>query len=144
MRVGGAKNAVLPLLAASIMCREKIRLCDVPYILDVENMLEILRRLGVKSERDGACVEIDAANADCFSMPEHLSKQLRSSIFMMGNRYSRLLWQGYGHVSGRVRMGLRPIDLHLKGLQALGARIREEQGMIYCDGADMRCGDIRF
>ena len=73
VRVGGAKNAVLPLLAASIMCREKIRLCDVPYILDVENMLEILRRLGVKSERDGACVEIDAANADCFSMPEHLS-----------------------------------------------------------------------
>ena len=49
VRVGGAKNAVLPLLAASIMCREKIRLCDVPYILDVENMLEILRRLGVKS-----------------------------------------------------------------------------------------------
>ena len=143
VRVGGAKNAVLPLLAASIMCREKIRLCDVPYILDVENMLEILRRLGVKSERDGACVEIDAANADCFSMPEHLSKQLRSSIFMMGSILTRF---GRATVTypGGCEIGLRPIDLHLKGLQALGARIREEQGMIYCDGADMRCGDIHL
>lgn len=143
VRIGGAKNAVLPLLAASIMCREAIVLHDVPYILDVENMLNILLRLGVKCRREGACVSIDASGADCFSMPEHLSKQLRSSIFMMGSILTRF---GRATVTypGGCEIGLRPIDLHLKGLQTLGARIREEQGMIYCDGAKMHCGDIHL
>ena len=143
VRVGGAKNAVLPVLAACIMCPEPILLRDVPYILDVENMLDILRTLGVTCRREGHEVTIDAGGADGFSMPEHLSKQLRSSIFMMGSILTRF---GRATVTypGGCEIGLRPIDLHLKGLQALGARIREEHGMIHCDGADMRGGEVHL
>lgn len=143
VRVGGAKNAVLPVLAACIMCRERITLYDVPCILDVENMLRILRTLGVKCERKCHSVEIDASGADCFSMPEHLSKQLRSSIFMMGSILTRF---GRANVTypGGCEIGLRPIDLHLKGLQALGVDIREQHGMIYCDGARMRGGEVHL
>ena len=143
VRVGGAKNAVLPVLAACIMCPEPILLSDVPYILDVENMLDILRTLGADCRREGREVTIDAGGADGFSMPEHLSKQLRSSIFMMGSILTRF---GRATVTypGGCEIGLRPIDLHLKGLQALGARIREEHGMIYCDGADMRGGEVHL
>ncbi len=114
LRVGSAKNAVLPVLAACVMCPEPIVLNDVPYILDVENMLEILRRLGVRCVRDGRRVEIDARDADCFQMPEHLSKQLRSSIFMMGSILTRFDRATVTYPGG-CEIGLRPIDLHLKG-----------------------------
>ncbi len=143
VRVGGAKNAVLPVLAACVMCPEPIVLSDVPYILDVENMLEILRRLGVRCARDGRRVEIDARDADCYQMPEHLSKQLRSSIFMMGSILTRFDRATVTYPGG-CEIGLRPIDLHLKGLEALGARISEAHGMIYCDGSAMHGGDVHL
>lgn len=143
VRVGGAKNAVLPVLAACVMCREPIALNDVPYILDVENMLRILRRLGVRCARDGRRVEIDARDADCCEMPERLSKQLRSSIFMMGSILTRFDRATVTYPGG-CEIGLRPIDLHLKGLEALGARITENHGMIYCDGRGMHSGDVHL
>lgn len=143
VRVGGAKNAVLPILAASIMCRNEIVLNDVPEIADVENMLKILGTLGVKYARAGSCVTLAPDSADCFKMPEALSKKLRSSIFMMGSILTRFDRAEVTYPGG-CEIGLRPIDLHLKGLRALGAVIHEEHGIIHCDGRNMHSGDVQL
>ena len=82
-RIHGAKNAVLPILAAAVLTRKPVRLLDVPELTDVSNMCKILRLLGCRVAREGAALLIDGADADCFALPEDLSKELRSSIFLL-------------------------------------------------------------
>ncbi|NLG25835.1 MAG: UDP-N-acetylglucosamine 1-carboxyvinyltransferase [Clostridiales bacterium] len=139
--VGCAKNAVLPILAAAILTEETVTLVDCPLLQDVENMLLILETLGCRITRDGGDVKIDSRPIRSWEMPEHLSKSLRSSIFMMGSIIGRFRKATVTYPGG-CEIGLRPIDLHLKGLRALGIDIREEHGMIYCDGSHLRGGEV--
>lgn len=136
-----AKNAVLPILAAAIMTGETVRLTECPILEDIDNMGRILSELGCDVQRQGKMLLIDAAGAACHEMPDILSKKLRSSIFMMGPLISRF---GRATVTypGGCEIGLRPIDLHLKGLRQLGVEIREEHGRIYCDGRSRHAGDV--
>ncbi len=142
-RVGGAKNAVLPILAACVLTRRPVRLTDCPQLSDVENMAGILRTLGCTVERAGGALVVNAADASCYELPEHLSKELRSSIFLLGPVLARF---GRAVVTypGGCEIGNRPIDLHLKGLQQLGMRTREEGGRIHCDGRRLRGADIHL
>lgn len=141
VRVDSAKNALLPILAAAILTEEPVTLTGCARLSDVENMLRILRVLGCRAEMDGDTVHLDAGRASGWEMPEHLSKLIRSSIFMMGPILGRFRKATVTYPGG-CEIGLRPIDLHLKGLRALGVRIREAHGMIYCDGTHLRGGEV--
>lgn len=141
VRVGSAKNALLPILAATILAQEQVTIAGCTRLSDVENMLKILRVLGCRAERVGDDAVIDAGCASGWEMPEHLSKLIRSSIFMMGPILGRFRKATVTYPGG-CEIGLRPIDLHLKGLRALGVQVREEHGMIYCDGSHMHGGEV--
>lgn len=139
--VYGAKNAILPILAACIMTEEEVILENCPHLSDVGNMLEILRLLGCEAVRTGSEIRLCAKHADSYEMPEALSKKMRSSIFMLGALISRF---GKAKVTqpGGCEIGLRPIDLHLKGLRALQVQINETHGEIHCDGTHARGAEI--
>lgn len=143
VRVQGAKNAALPILAASVISEVPVVLENCPDIADVHNMLGILSELGIKSEMREHRVEIDPSGANSAVMPESLSKKLRSSIFMLGPLLSRF-GKAVCTYPGGCEIGHRPVDLHLRGLAALGADIREERGCIVCTGKNMRGADIHL
>lgn len=139
--IKGAKNSLLPILAASLLTDEVITLDGCSRLSDVENMLRILRILGCRAEMEKDVICVEAAKAANWEMPEYLSKQIRSSIFMMGPILGRFKRATVTYPGG-CEIGLRPIDLHLKGLRALGVNIREKHGMIYCDGTQLRGGEV--
>jgi UDP-N-acetylglucosamine 1-carboxyvinyltransferase len=143
LRVSGAKNAALPILAACLLSDKEIVLSDCPELKDVENMLSILSALGAKWVRDGGIVRVDASAAHSFIMPHRISKELRSSIFTLGpllGRFKRAVCT----YPGGCEIGHRPIDLHLKGLSMLGVNITEEHGQIICDGRNMKGAEIHL
>lgn len=141
IEVYGAKNAVLPILAASILTTERVVLHHCPKLLDVENMVAILRTLGAHVQVEGSQITIDPQYAHSHEMPEELSKVMRSSIFMLGALISRFKQAWVTHPGG-CEIGLRPIDLHLKGLRELNVFVREEHGAIHCQGDDVRGASI--
>ena len=141
--VGGAKNAVLPILAASLLTKRSVRLLGCPALTDVDNMVRILISLGCHVEKAGHTLDIDASGVNGFELPEDLSKELRSSIFLLGSVIGRF-GRAVATYPGGCEIGNRPIDLHLKGLSALGVDIREEGGRIYCDGRNLHGGDIHL
>jgi UDP-N-acetylglucosamine 1-carboxyvinyltransferase len=142
-KAGCAKNAVLPILAACLLSGAPVTLVDFPMLTDTLNMLRILETLGCRCALDGKDAVVDASGADRYEMPEALSKQLRSSIFMMGPILGRFRRATVTYPGG-CEIGLRPIDLHLQGLAALGVKIREAHGMIYLDGQQMRGGEVQL
>ncbi len=143
-RVSGAKNAALPILAACLICPGQVRLYDCPKLRDVENMLAILTALGAswRQDEDGALF-LDMSTATGHTMPQRISKEIRSSIFMLGPLLARF-GRAVCTYPGGCEIGNRPIDLHLSGLSALGVRIREESGLILCEGDAMRGADIHL
>mgnify|MGYP003303001638 CR=1 FL=1 len=126
-----AKNTVLPLLAASVLTDEPVKIRGVPTISDVENMLRILTELGCKIKRQKDCAIIDSVNAASHEIPARLTKELRSSVFMLGSVLTRFRRAKISYPGG-CDIGLRPIDLHLSGLKRLGVEIAEEGGYIDC------------
>ena len=143
IRTDGAKNAALPILAACVLTEEKVCLHGMPDITDVHRMLDILEMLGCSVQRDGEDVTVSGADMRGHEMPDQLSKQIRSSIFMLGPILSRFR-QATVTYPGGCEIGLRPIDLHLSGLRALGVVVREEGGVIRCDGRHMHAGEVHF
>jgi len=141
--IHSAKNAVLPIMAASILADGQVTILDCPPIADADNMLDIVRTLGCRAERVGGDAVIDTAGMREWVMPESLAKKLRSSIFMMGPLLRPFRTATVSHPGG-CEIGMRPIDLHISGLTAMGVTFREEGGHIHCDGADMRGGEVHF
>ena len=131
LQIQSAKNAVLPLLAASILTDELVKIRGVPPITDVENMLRILAEVGCKIKRRGDCTVIDSSGAISHEIPARLTKELRSSVFMLGSVLTRFRKAKISYPGG-CDIGLRPIDLHLSGLKRLGVEIIEEGGFIEC------------
>ena len=109
VQIQGAKNAVLPLLAASVLTDEQVKIRGVPAITDVENMLKILSELGCKIKRTKDCATIDSKNAVSHEIPARLTKELRSSVFMLGSVLSRFKKAKISYPGG-CDIGLRPID----------------------------------
>ncbi len=129
IQVSGAKNAALPILCAGLLSAEPLRLDNVPDLQDVRTMLALLGGMGVKSEVDGARVTLDAASVSEPVAPYELVKTMRASILVLGPLLARF---GYAKVSlpGGCAIGARPVDQHIKGLQAMGAEITIEHGYI--------------
>ena len=142
-KIYGAKNACLPLLAASILTEQKIVFNGMPNFRDVANMEKILIDLGCKINIEGDNVEIDSATANKFSISSKLAKEIRSSIFMLGSLLSRFKRAKIAYPGG-CDIGNRPIDLHIKGLRDLGVKIEERHGYIECDGSNMKAGIIHL
>ncbi|XEC96872.1 UDP-N-acetylglucosamine 1-carboxyvinyltransferase [Paenibacillus tarimensis] len=141
--IQGAKNAALPILAASMLVKGTVILDHVPKLLDIEVMLEILRELGCRAEHNGHTVVLDTSAAHSAHVPEALMRQMRSSIFLMGPLLSR-----FGEVQvyqpGGCAIGERKIDLHLRGLKELGAEIEEIGDRIVCRTSGLTGADIHL
>ena len=138
-----SKNAVLPILAASVLTSEQVVLEAFPKIDDVKNMVCILQSLGCRVTESGGSAVIDNSNTDKFYIPNSLAKELRSSIFLLGPVLGRFQYAKVSYPGG-CDIGLRPIDLHLKGLKCLGVEINEHNGIIECDGRNMRGGVVQL
>jgi len=132
IEVPGAKNSVLPVLAATLLNKGTSILENCPELDDVTTMLEILGALGCSIRRKGSRIEVDASKLAASSIPEELAKKMRSSIIILGSLLARC---GEVLVSypGGCEIGLRPIDMHLKALMQMGAQIDGiSDGMLRC------------
>lgn len=141
--VAKAKNSVLALLAAAVMTDERVVLRDCPKILDVQKMINILVSLGVKVVWQGNDIHIDSSSLATYEIPETYAREIRSSVFLMGSILGRLK-KAKAVFPGGCEIGLRPINLHLKGLRGLGVNVIEEGGYIYCDGENARGNNIHL
>ena len=130
IRVAGAKNAALPILAASLLTAEPVRITNVPELNDVDTMIRLLERMGVAARRSVHGVELDASGVAEPFAPYELVKTMRASILALGPLTARF---GEARVSlpGGCGIGERPVDLHIKGLAAMGATIAIEGGYIH-------------
>ena len=129
--VQGAKNAVLPIMAASVLAQGETELLNVPTLRDVNTTIRILRGLGCSVEREGDAVYIDSRPMSRSEIPHSLMRELRSSVIFLGALLARC---GHARLSmpGGCELGPRPIDLHLMALRALGAEIDERGGDLIC------------
>ena len=143
IEVQGAKNAVLPILAATILTDEKCVIKNCPCLRDVDKTILVLRDLGCMVEREGSMVTVDSGGiCDC-RICENLMREMRSSIIFLGAILTRCKRANVS-MPGGCPIGLRPIDLHLKALRKLGVRISEEHGYINCRADKMRGADIHL
>jgi len=130
IRISGSKNAALPILAATILAEEPVRLSNLPHLRDITTMLSLLRCMGLGiTVEENMCVEIDSSSITEYEAPYELVKTMRASILVLGPLLGRF---GKADVSfpGGCAIGSRPVDIHLKGLEAMGATIEIDGGYI--------------
>ena len=139
--VQGAKNAVLPIMAASVLAPCETELLNVPSLRDVDATIRILRGLGCEVGRDGDVVNIDSTGLCRAEIPHSLMRELRSSVIFLGALLARC---GEARLSmpGGCELGPRPIDLHLMALRALGADIEESGGDLICRAERLKGASI--
>ena len=130
VRISGAKNSALPILAATLLADEPVTICNLPHLHDITTMLELLRRMGVDLVIDEKLsVELNATTITDLCAPYELVKTMRASILVLGPLLAHF---GEAEVSlpGGCAIGSRPVDLHIRGLEAMGAEITVENGYI--------------
>jgi UDP-N-acetylglucosamine 1-carboxyvinyltransferase len=129
VRISGAKNAALPILCAGLLVPGTLEVSNVPQLQDVGTVLKLLERMGVKTARSGDAVSLDASSVTHLEAAYDLVKTMRASILVLGPLLARF---GQARVSlpGGCAIGQRPVDQHIKGLQALGAHIEIEHGYV--------------
>ena len=141
--IQGAKNAALPIMAASLLAEGTTVLENVPNLLDITVMTNILREIGCKVVQDKGTIYIDTTQTKTSHVPEDLMSRMRSSIFLMGPLLAK-----YGKTKlykpGGCAIGERKIDIHLDGLRALGATIEEEGDAIVCSAEQLTGADIHL
>ena len=127
--IAGAKNAALPIIAASLLSAQPLQISNVPGVRDIDTALKLLGLLGCKMERSGTELEIDTSGVDSLYAPYELVKTMRGAILLLGPLLARF---GEADVSlpGGCAIGSRPVNEHITGLQALGAEIEIEAGYI--------------
>lgn len=144
VRISGAKNAVLPLLAATILTDDPVTIRNVPNLKDVHTISKIIAGLGVTISYEGDTVYADASTLSNQFAPYDLVKTMRASILVLGPLLARY---GNAKVSlpGGCAIGSRPVDLHLKAMEALGAKIEVENGYVHAsiDGR-LKGGEVVF
>ena len=139
--IQGAKNSVLPILAATVLCADVCVIENCPRLRDVEASVNILEHLGAKARWEGDALEVDTSGITRWDIPDHLMREMRSSVIFLGAILGRC---GRAELSypGGCELGPRPIDLHLRALRNLGAEIGETAGALHCSAAKLRGGDI--
>lgn len=133
--ISGAKNSVLPILAASLAVGGTSVLENSPQLSDVDAAAEILRAQGAKVTREGGTLVVDAASAVPLELREDLAHKMRSSVVFLGAMLTRF-HEAVLAFPGGCELGPRPIDLHLAGLRQMGAEITEEYGLLRCTAKD--------
>ncbi|MFC1564333.1 UDP-N-acetylglucosamine 1-carboxyvinyltransferase [candidate division KSB1 bacterium] len=143
VKISGAKNAVLPVIAASILAEGKNRIKNVPDLRDVRSMCSMLEYLGAKTEFSDSELVIDTSGVNKFQAPYDLVRKMRASVYVLGPLTGRY---GKAEVSlpGGCAWGPRPIDLHLSGIEKLGAKIDLEGGYIKANTEKLRGNYIKF
>ncbi len=141
VEIESSKNALLPLIASAILSEETTILHKVPHFLDIHNMIKILQHIGLKVNSCDEILTINGASASKTEIGLELTTPLRSSIYAMGALLGRFKKVKICYPGG-CDIGLRPIDLHLRGLKDLNVKVIEQHGNIYCDGSQMRGGKI--
>ena len=141
LRVQGAKNSVLPILAATIVHRGVSVLHNCPRLRDVDASIRILRHLGCRADWEGEDLVVDATDVTGWEIPDHLMREMRSSVIFLGAILTRC---GRADLSmpGGCELGPRPIDLHLLVLRRLGATIQEGGGRLNCEAGEMEGREI--
>ena len=134
IEIQGSKNAVLPVMAASLLHRGITVLRNVPKIQDVYSMMEILEYLGCELKLEGHSLTIDAGKASGMPVPAEMAGKMRSSIMLLGPMLGRFR-EAVTSLPGGCCLGKRPVNLHLDGLRRLGADIREEGNQIAASAA---------
>ena len=139
--ISGAKNSVLPILAATLLNGGRNVLHNCPDLRDVRSAIRILEHLGCKVIREGDTVTVDSAVVDRWDVPHELMREMRSSVIFLGPVLARC---GKARLSlpGGCEIGQRPIDLHLSALGHLGVTIREQGGDILCEASDLHGRDV--
>ena len=137
VRISGAKNAALPILCAALLTPDSLTLHNVPQLNDIGTMLQLLAQMGMSEKRDGETVTLNAASLGNLVAPYDLVKTMRASILALGPLVARF---GEAKVSlpGGCAIGARPVDLHIKGLEAMGATIAIEAGYIHATARKLR------
>ncbi|MDR1311149.1 MAG: UDP-N-acetylglucosamine 1-carboxyvinyltransferase, partial [Burkholderiaceae bacterium] len=128
--ISGAKNAALPILCAGILTRDSLALTNIPRLRDVETMLRLLRQMGMQTTWDDTCLIVNGGSIHHYCAPYELVKTMRASILVLGPLLARF---GEAKVSlpGGCAIGSRPVEQHIKGLQAMGAEIHVDAGYIH-------------
>ena len=141
--IQGAKNSVLPILAATLISGKTSIISNIPNLRDVEMMIKILSSLGAKIEFDNGVMNIDSSEITEIELPEGLVREMRSSIIIMGAMLAK-----FGEVKiafpGGCEIGPRPIDLHLKSLRQMGAIIDEAHGFLECKTTGLKGCEIQL
>ena len=129
VKASGAKNAALPILAASLLTADDLVLHNVPHLSDIRTMGKLLGGLGMSVEREGETVTLNAKELTTLTAPYELVKTMRASIVTLGPMLARF---GEARVSlpGGCAIGARPVDQHIKGLQMLGADVEIDHGYV--------------
>lgn len=141
--IDGSKNAVLPIIAATLLCEDKVYLRKCPKIVDVKIMIEILEQLGCQIEWQEQTLIIDTRQLTTCALNETLVKKMRSSIILLGALMGRC---GEAQISqpGGCQLGARPIDLHLDALRKMNVTISEIDGMIQCKTSHLQGATINL
>lgn len=143
IKVATSKNASLPILAGSILSNKEVVLSNLPDFTDIHNMLKILEHIGCNIKKEHNKTIINTENLNKFYIPSELTREIRSSIFMLGPMLTKLKKARVAFPGG-CNIGNRPIDLHFKGLRTLNVKINEEHGFIDCDGREMKSSDVHL
>lgn len=141
VKISGAKNAALPLLAATILIPEPITLTNLPSLLDIQTMFDVLRTLGVDFEINGKAAVINTANLNKYEAPYEQVCKMRASAVVMGGLLTRFK-KASVPLPGGCNIGLRPINLHLDGLRKLGAEIVVQQGYVKLSAKRLKGAEI--
>ncbi|MCB2212403.1 UDP-N-acetylglucosamine 1-carboxyvinyltransferase [bacterium] len=138
IQVAGAKNAALPLMAAAVLAPGKTTLSNVPRLVDVGTMGRVLANLGleVEHDRDAGTMSLDAANLTSDTAPYELVKTMRASFYALGALIGRLR-KGKVSLPGGCAWGPRPVDIHMKGFEAMGVSIDLDEGYVVADAANI-------
>lgn len=143
LQIGGSKNAVLPIIAATLLNEEVTYLENCPKILDVKIMIEILRELGCRVEWQGKTLMLDTTTLQNYDINDTLVKKMRSSIILLGALMGRCGEARIGEPGG-CQLGARPIDLHLEALKKMNVTITENDGIISCKASHLRGAEINL
>ena len=137
VRVSGAKNAALPILCATLLSEQPLRLSNVPRLMDISTMAKLLAQMGVEIERTDDQIVLSSRNIENPAAPYELVKTMRASVLVLGPLLARC---GHAKVSlpGGCAIGQRPVDQHVKGLQAMGATITVEHGYMHAEAKRLR------
>jgi UDP-N-acetylglucosamine 1-carboxyvinyltransferase len=142
--ISGAKNAALPILAGTLLASEPVTIANVPQLNDVATMLTLLQSMGVEVTLDDQMsVEVDAGNVSSRRAPYDLVKTMRASILVLGPLVARF-GEALVSLPGGCAIGARPVNLHIEGLQAMGANVSVENGYIHARASRLTGAHINF